>query len=315
MGALRARMPSLRRVLTVLGTLVVIAMVVPFAVFAVPQVVGADHGFVILSGSMEPAVSPGDVVIVDASAPVEVGDVITFDDGKEIPTTHRVIGVEDGQYLTQGDANPNPDGAPIPPDAVLGRVTFTIPEIGHVILWVNTPVGYISLVLVPILLLVGNELLAWARRDGDSEGDGESPPASVDDGDSGETPTASAAETPPGTVAVAVADLKLTTLAMAGLVGYAAWNVYGEVTATGAPSPVSVAAATGGALGLLFAGWVTTSAWLRARRERATADESSAEETALSESTADESPPADDGLDPEATAVQTDGGAAGEGAR
>jgi type VI protein secretion system component VasK len=107
----------------------------------------------------------------------------------------------------------------------------------------------------------------------------------------------------------------LTTLAMAGLVGYAAWNVYGEVTAIGVPSPVSVAAVTGGGLGLLFAGWVTTSAWLRARRERATADESSAEEATADGSTADEPPAADDGPGPEGVAVQTDGGAAGEGAR
>jgi signal peptidase len=281
MTSLTERLPSARRVAATLVVVVLVAAIVPFVVFAVPQVVGADYGYVILSGSMEPTVSPGDVVIVDASADIEVGDVITFDDGNTVPTTHRVVAIEDNQYVTQGDANQNPDTQRVAPGDVLGRVVLTIPFIGHVILWVNTPTGYVSLVVAPLVLLVAGELLAWTRRDsGDEDGDGEDDdsvpkPAirHVDDvrAERAEAANATRDDNRPAesddareTVPVAVADLKLTVLAMVGLVGYAAWNVYREVTAVAAPDPISIGALTGGLLGLGFATWVTVTARLGA---------------------------------------------------
>ena len=71
----------LRQATKAAGTLCLVLALLPFLVFAVPQTVGADHGFVILSGSMEPALSPGDVVIVSDAASVGVGDIITFSNG------------------------------------------------------------------------------------------------------------------------------------------------------------------------------------------------------------------------------------------
>ena len=145
------------------STLLLVALLLPFVVFAVPQAVGADHSFVILSGSMEPALSPGDVVVVSDSASVQVGDVITFDGGDTVPVTHRIIAVEDGQYVTKGDANENVDGAAVPPENVLGRVVLTIPVVGYVVLWANTPVGQILLVVVPLVALGVSSLYRWAN--------------------------------------------------------------------------------------------------------------------------------------------------------
>jgi signal peptidase len=276
-----------RRVLSILGILVLIAFVVPFVIFAVPQVVGANHGFVILSGSMEPAISPGDVVIVDGSRTVEAGDVITFDDGGEIPTTHRVTGVDEGRFVTQGDANEDPDSATVAPEAVLGEVSLVIPLIGYVILWVNTPLGYVALVLVPIGLLLVTELLDWARADDESAsaGDDDSPTAGSRVSTDGPTPAirhvgdvrveerADVSEsTPPAPRrGVAMPDLLLTTIASAILLGYAGWNVYTEITTTGAPSPVSMAAATAGLFGVVGGGWMALSVWLATRRAGAAA--------------------------------------------
>lgn len=148
-----------RRIAAILGAVVLVAAVAPFVAFAVPQVVGADHGFVVLSGSMEPSISPGDVVFV-ASGPVGVGDVVTYQTGNDVPTTHRVVEAVDGAYRTKGDANENADRAMVQPDQLLGRVVFVVPLIGHVILWVNTPVGFALLVVAPLLVLGAME----ARR-------------------------------------------------------------------------------------------------------------------------------------------------------
>jgi len=278
----------LRRAAKATGTLCLVLALLPFLVFAVPQTVGADHGFVILSGSMEPALSPGDVVIVSDAASVAVGDIITFSNGGSIPVTHRVVGVQDGQYITKGDANGNPDTAPVAPGSVLGRVVHTIPLIGYVIIWANTPTGQIALVLVPLLLLGVSSLRRWATEDGDSMSD-ETPNDGTDiaamfdavatDSEAGAElvewtppvtvsgPTARAAEpaavendaATDDTVGVPAPDLKLTLLSTAVLCGYAGWNVSREVATTGVPHPVSVGIVTAGLLGLAFALWATLS--------------------------------------------------------
>lgn len=237
---------------------------------------------------------------MDASRTVAPGDVITYTNGGDVPVTHRVLEVRDGSYVTKGDANEDADAGVVAPGAVLGRVVFVIPFIGHVILWANTPVGYVALVVTPFVLLAISELHAWARRPDDQPRDAESDlneraethgqVESVDapgrvamDGkraDVAPIPAVRQLDAATGepaavadprdesragqAVAIAVVDLKLTLLAMGSLLAYAGWNVFGEI-ATGAPSPVSVGVLTGAFLGLLFTGWVTVDAWRAAR--------------------------------------------------
>lgn len=171
--------PDRRRLRNVAAVLVLVGAVLPFVVVGVPQVVGADHSFVVLSGSMQPSMAPGDVVIV-RSAPAEViggGDVITFRDGSDI-TTHQVVDVEQTAegpvFTTKGTANDAVDPRPIPADSVVGTVWFVIPWVGHVVLFAKTKLGAFVLVGVPGILLVVSELYdlyqARSRASTTSEG-------------------------------------------------------------------------------------------------------------------------------------------------
>jgi len=158
---------------------ILIAVVAPFVIYAVPQVIGANHSYVVLTASMSPAIETGDVVIVSETDPeaVEAGDVITYVRGEnEPPVTHRVVEIttEDGQtsYVTQGDANSDPDSGAVPADNLIGAVVLVIPWIGYVIQFINTPTGFALFVLIPIGLLVISEawtLLAPALRDTQTE--------------------------------------------------------------------------------------------------------------------------------------------------
>lgn len=148
-----------------LGLVVLLAVVIPFVIYAVPGVIGAEHSFVVLTGSMAPAIQPGDVVIVDETDPgaVGTGDVITFvREGSETPVTHRVVGVQgegaDRQFETKGDANEDVDASTVPAGNVLGTVLVTIPYIGYVIQAVNSREGFLLLVAIPIGLLIVTEL-------------------------------------------------------------------------------------------------------------------------------------------------------------
>lgn len=81
--------------------------------------------FKVSTGSMEPTLPVGTLVLVMPDEDISVGDVITFyEDGGEI-TTHTFIGyAEDGTLMTKGDANLTPDrfSDPLEQSDVIGRV-------------------------------------------------------------------------------------------------------------------------------------------------------------------------------------------------
>ncbi len=159
-----------RKALRALGLVVLIALVAPFVVTAVPQVVGADASYVVLSSSMSPAIHAGDVVVVNdvPAGDIEEGDVITFQPpaGHQLAdvnrVTHRVVGVtsQDGErhFRTKGDANEEADRALVPASNVEGRVLFHIPYIGRVVSFAQSSLGLLLLVVVPGALLVVSEL-------------------------------------------------------------------------------------------------------------------------------------------------------------
>jgi signal peptidase I len=96
---------------------------------------------VILTGSMEPTLSPGDVVIelsADRKNP-KVGDIVTYVgrriDGTTVGTfTHRVIGFDEkNNLIMQGDANPTPDTQRPVKEDLVGVALFSIPMVGSLL--------------------------------------------------------------------------------------------------------------------------------------------------------------------------------------
>jgi len=238
-----------RRLLNVVAVLLLVAAVVPFVTFAVPQVVGGNHSYVVLTGSMRPTINPGDAVI-DAKvnpATLERGDVITFTrPDSKFPTTHRIVAVQqtnDGPaFKTRGDANDGPDPWTVPATDVVGRVMVTIPYLGFVVQFVQSTGGFVALVVLPIVLLVLTE--AWdvvrSVRSTDDEmtedATGDAASSAVEDADSVDTPvavttdrteTGGVADEPPTTGGFALSRTDLTL--SAGLLGVFA--IYSGVVA------------------------------------------------------------------------------------
>jgi signal peptidase len=121
----------------------------------------------VLTGSMEPAIAAGDVVIDEHISPTaaRVGDVVTFRDPEDQSRliTHRVRSIRrTGTHLwfvTQGDANNTTERWRIAADGELGRVAYTVPWVGHVAVITHTPLGLLLLLAVPLLLLGLDELV------------------------------------------------------------------------------------------------------------------------------------------------------------
>ena len=186
--------PRLRKAANVLGIVLLLALVAPFAVYAAPEIVGADESFVVLTASMTPAIAPGDVVIVAERDPTAIaeGDVITFARGtSDVPVTHRVIDVvgEGGTlaFETMGDANEGPDPGLVPAANLVGAVTLTIPYIGYVIQFAGTRAGFVALVLLPFGLLAVTEV--WSILRARDEPEASIPPAGEPPSDSGDDST------------------------------------------------------------------------------------------------------------------------------
>ena len=118
---------------------------------------------VVKSGSMEPAINVGGIVVVAAAQSYKVGDIITFgaDTWRRIPVTHRIVEVVPTgmttSYRTKGDANEEPDNKLVRHGDIIGKVAFDLPFVGYAINFARTPIGFILLVGIPALLIVLDE--------------------------------------------------------------------------------------------------------------------------------------------------------------
>lgn len=119
---------------------------------------------VVKSGSMEPYIKTGGIVVIIPSSSYEVGDVITFgkDTKTQIPTTHRIVKIEgDGPlrtFTTKGDANDAEDPSVTRLADIEGKLLFTVPYLGYVLDFAKKPLGFALLVGVPALVIIIDEI-------------------------------------------------------------------------------------------------------------------------------------------------------------
>lgn len=87
----------------------------------------------VAGGSMRPALSPGDLVIVDIRAPAVRDQIALLRSPRHGLVLHRVIAREpDGSVRTRGDANAVADFDSLPSSAVVGPVVFVAP-VGRIV--------------------------------------------------------------------------------------------------------------------------------------------------------------------------------------
>ena len=104
----------------------------------VPRVVGGVP-LTILTGSMEPGLPPGTLVVVRPVDPadIRVGDVVTYQIRPGVPgvISHRVVGVTVGEagrtFTLKGDANAEPDRDAVVEGQVMGEVWYSVPWLGR----------------------------------------------------------------------------------------------------------------------------------------------------------------------------------------
>jgi signal peptidase len=122
--------------------------------------------FVVVSGSMEPVIATGSLVIISKVDPnnIKVTDIVAFQSPADPKQTivHRVvkkIADQPLQLLTKGDANKSADSWNIYGEGIIGRYRASVPYLGYLIAWTKTPVGFGFVIVIPALIILALEII------------------------------------------------------------------------------------------------------------------------------------------------------------
>lgn len=147
-----------------LTLLVVMASWLCFDKFVLKHRVPSIFGYsslMVATGSMSGTIEEGDLIIIRDTDDYKIGDIVTFfQDGDDIPTTHRIINKEvtdDGvtYWKTKGDANNSKDKRSITSDEIIGEVVLVIPYVGTFIDWAVEGGGLIYIIGIFLILGLG----------------------------------------------------------------------------------------------------------------------------------------------------------------
>ncbi|HET9186340.1 MAG TPA: signal peptidase I [Acidothermaceae bacterium] len=113
--------------------------------------------YVVHTGSMVPALNPGDAVLDrPASTSVSPGEIVTFGvhSGPDSVVTHRVASVSDGNIKTKGDANRSVDPWTVQASDVVGSKLLTLPFAGYLLVYLQHPQGIASVLTAVVALIL-----------------------------------------------------------------------------------------------------------------------------------------------------------------
>lgn len=148
----------------ILGTVILLAVLAVCLPLSVPKLLGYQV-YDVVSGSMDPAIPVHSVVLVQPAAPEELqpGEIVAYRSGSSV-VIHRLVEnhIVEGELVTKGDANAEPDPLKVEYAGVLGTVTAHIPFIGIYAEALNTLPGKLYafgfIVAAAMLYLLAHEL-------------------------------------------------------------------------------------------------------------------------------------------------------------
>lgn len=173
----RLALRVIRRVL-VAPVVVLAFLALSLALLVRPNAEGVDtifsHPiFSVASGSMTPAIHPGDLIVDNPVTPnqaadLHVGQIISFRESSSgassLIITHRIIAVLPGSarapvlYRTKGDANNPPDLGTVAPSQVMGVYTARVPFAAYVLSTLHQPLTFVVLIMIPVVYLAEEEV-------------------------------------------------------------------------------------------------------------------------------------------------------------
>jgi len=128
-----------------------------FLIFFRPTTLGGDTRYEpVLTGSMEPAIPVGGVVIIkpEKYEAIQVGDIICFKFSESTLITHRVVAINEEGFITKGDANEENDPKTVKKEDLVGKVALILPLAGYIGSFIQTPLGFILFLFIPAVSII-----------------------------------------------------------------------------------------------------------------------------------------------------------------
>jgi signal peptidase I len=136
------------------------------SLFVLSNNIGGWRLFIVKSGSMEPTITTGSLVINKYIHPtnLKTQDIVTFISPTQEREfiTHRITAIkteeEYSRISTKGDNNTIHDPWSVPGGSVVGKVMFTIPLMGYVMSFLQSKIGILLFILIPSIYIVVEEI-------------------------------------------------------------------------------------------------------------------------------------------------------------
>jgi signal peptidase I len=126
----------------------------------------------VLSGSMEPTIEVGAVVVDEVISPLDarVGDVVTFPDPENRTRliTHRLRSIRvkgrTAMMVTKGDANDTVERWDVSTKGRIGRVAYAAPKLGYGRAWIGSRTGHVATAIIVLCLALATLFEIWRPR-------------------------------------------------------------------------------------------------------------------------------------------------------
>lgn len=124
---------------------------------------GTYRLFTNISYSMEPTIQLGDLIVTQEKNmhTYVPADIITFHSKTHMTQdiiTHRIVEKQGAIYRTKGDSNIYTDPFIVTPHQIIGKTVNIIPLVGYWIIAINTLLGRVMFMYVPMIIIIGTEV-------------------------------------------------------------------------------------------------------------------------------------------------------------
>lgn len=128
------------------------------------NIAGGYKLFLVQSGSMEPSIMTGDIVVINRQKNYFVNDTVTFKDSQNRVVTHRIVNIDQEKISTKGDANRTDDPEIINQNMILGKVLLVLPKLGYVVAFAKSLPGLVVLIVIPCFILIVDEVIKVTKN-------------------------------------------------------------------------------------------------------------------------------------------------------
>lgn len=108
---------------------------------------------VVTTGSMEPEINAGELIIIKEVDKYEIGDIVTFIDKDDFLVTHRIICLNEEKMITKGDNN-NLLDEEVSLNNIKGKVIIHSKILGFFVLYLLKPLVFIYVITIIILNII-----------------------------------------------------------------------------------------------------------------------------------------------------------------